>query len=170
MPPFSEYVAHEKICGLVASAQNEDHFTHFLSPVTFPMLSLIPQILRTPHLQGDGSEICSLISAGCLVNKPFLCCKPQPLSQPLTRWVMGKQTWLGNTSTVRLEGFPARVFTLCCSRFRCIVLAVSSWTCWMVISSLRATSALYNQAPMVPRGAGRDLSSCICQSKSWNTK
>lgn len=74
------------------------------------------------------------------------------------------------TLEVMLDILWIRTFTLCCSRFRCIVLAVSSWTCWMVISSLRATSALYNQAPIVPRGAGRDLSSCVCQSKSWKTK
>lgn len=92
-------------------------------------------------------------------------------------WMSGRPRWVGglNSHISRLHQdccarLPHQNFTLCCSRFRCIVLAVSSWTCWMVISSLRATSALYNQAPIVPRGAGRDLSSCICQSKSCNTK
>ncbi len=56
--------------------------------------------------------------------------------------------------------------TLCCSSFLWMMLAVSSWACWMGISSLRESSARCSQAPITPRGPGRDLSRWMCQSKS----
>lgn len=58
--------------------------------------------------------------------------------------------------------------TLCCSSFLWRTLAVSSWACWMGMSSLRAISALWSQAPITPRGPGRDLSRWMCQSSSCN--
>ena len=58
--------------------------------------------------------------------------------------------------------------TLCCSSFLWRTLAVSSWARWRGISSLRAISALWSQAPITPRGTGRDLSRWMCQSSSCN--
>lgn len=58
--------------------------------------------------------------------------------------------------------------TLCCSSFLCRTLAVSSGACWIGKSSLRAISPLWSQAPITPRGPGRDLSRWRCQSSSCN--
>lgn len=65
--------------------------------------------------------------------------------------------------------------TLCCSSFLWRTLAVSSWTSWRGMSSLRAISARWSQAPITPRGPGRDLSRWMCQSSScdwqpWKTQ
>lgn len=60
--------------------------------------------------------------------------------------------------------------TLCCSRALRTVLAVTSCACWMMTSSRRASSASCSHAPTTLSGAGRDLSRCRCQSRSWHAK
>lgn len=60
--------------------------------------------------------------------------------------------------------------TLWCSRALWTLFAVESCTCWMMASCRSAPSASCNHAPTISRGAGRDVSRCRCQSRSWNTE
>ena len=83
---FSEYVSHEETRSLVVPAQ--DYLIFFLSPITFPHILHTSAIShKYPELLtlGEGRfEICSPIySLGCLVRKPFLCCKARHLSTQL---------------------------------------------------------------------------------------
>lgn len=52
--------------------------TPSLAPLT--TLHSSPYTSQAPCLWGDGSEMCSVSSLGCLMNKPLLCCKFQHLS------------------------------------------------------------------------------------------
>lgn len=100
---------------------------------------------------------------GCLCDSRFfnISCTKYTKTEQCPNWLCFITQQLNDTP----EG-PSG--TLCCSSFLCRTLAVSSWACWMAMSSLRAISALWSQAPITPRGPGKDLSRWICQSSSCN--
>ena len=50
------------------------------SPAPLTTLYSSPYTSQAPWLWGDGSEMCSVSSLGCLMNKPLLCCKFQHLN------------------------------------------------------------------------------------------
>ena len=117
VPPFSEYVSHEEACDSDIPVQSIDYLTFFLPPVTLfctfdhPILST-HQYPKPLAFEETGPETCSSVSLlGCLVNKPFLCCKLQRLST----------CWANKTSSVtslpetgeqhRNSGFAPRLQT-----------------------------------------------------------
>ena len=54
---------------------------HLSPPRLRPPCFFIPEISQAPHRPRDRFKVGSPVSSlGCRVNKPFLCCKPQPLS------------------------------------------------------------------------------------------
>ena len=86
VPPFSKHVSHEEACNSDMLVQIIEYLTFFLPPITFPWTFDDP-ILSTHKypkplaFEEAGPETYSPVSSlGCLVNKPFLCCKPQRLS------------------------------------------------------------------------------------------
>ena len=85
VPPFSEYVSHEEACDSDMPVQSIDYLTFLLPPITFsctfdhPILST-QQYPKPLAFEETTPETCSSVSLlGCLVNKPFLCCKLQCL-------------------------------------------------------------------------------------------
>ena len=63
--------------------QTTNYLTFLTSIHLSPCLTTLPLYpinIPKPSLGGGGFETCSAVSLlGCLVNKPFLCCKPQRL-------------------------------------------------------------------------------------------